>query len=65
MRIGAVIQSRMNSERLPGKVLRDLAGRPLLDHLLERLRGCPVLDEVRVATSTEPPHTGAPCPAVS
>jgi len=48
---GVIVQARMNSARVPGKVLRPLAGRPLLGHLLDRLRtlGLPVV----VATSDD------------
>ena len=48
-----VIQARVGSTRLPGKVLADLGGRPMLQFMLERLHGLPV-SEVVVATSTEP-----------
>jgi len=41
----------MGSTRLPGKVLRDLAGRPMLAQLLNRLGACQSLDEIVVATS--------------
>jgi spore coat polysaccharide biosynthesis protein SpsF (cytidylyltransferase family) len=53
MRVGAVIQARMGSERLPGKVLHRVAGKPLLQYLLERVRRCGCLDGVVVATSAE------------
>lgn len=53
MRVGAIVQARMTSERLPGKVLSDLAGRPLLDWVLERLEHAESLDAVVVATSDD------------
>ncbi|MCU1426176.1 MAG: acylneuraminate cytidylyltransferase, partial [Actinomycetia bacterium] len=50
-----VVQARTGSTRLPGKVLADLGGRPMLRFLLDRLDGLDrtVIDEVVVATSTE------------
>jgi len=53
MKIVSIIQARMSSTRLPGKVLLEAAGQPLLIHMLERISRCPVLDEVWVATSKE------------
>jgi spore coat polysaccharide biosynthesis protein SpsF len=46
----AIIQARMRSTRLPGKVLKDLAGEPMLARVVERVRRAETLDEVVVAT---------------
>ena len=54
MRIVAVIPARMGSERLPGKVLLPVRGKPLLGHLIDRVRMCRGIDEVVVATSDKP-----------
>lgn len=50
----AIIQARMASTRLPGKVLLDLAGRPMLAWVVERARQAQTIDEVVVATSNNP-----------
>ncbi len=47
----AIIQARMTSTRLPGKVLADLSGRPMLAYMLERVRRARRLDAVCVATT--------------
>jgi spore coat polysaccharide biosynthesis protein SpsF (cytidylyltransferase family) len=53
MKVVAIIQARMNSARLPGKVLLPLAGKPVLKHIVDRLRNCQLLTQVVVATSNE------------
>lgn len=43
----------MSSQRLPGKVLKPLAGRPMLSWLIDRLQHCDALDGICIATSQE------------
>lgn len=50
----AVLQARMSSTRLPGKVMRLIEGRPMLGRHLDRLKRCTMIDELTVATSEEP-----------
>ncbi len=51
MRIIIIVQARMGSERLPGKVLKEVLGRPLLSYLLERLKFVSEATEIVVATT--------------
>ena len=53
MRTVCIVQARMSSTRLPGKVLLPLAGREVLAHVLDRLACCHTLDDVVVATSSD------------
>src|SRR5271165_64158 len=53
MRAIAVIPARMASTRLTGKVLREIAGRPMLAHVYEAARSCPTLRDVIVATDSD------------
>ena len=55
MKVAAIVQARMGSTRLPGKVLLDIAGKSMLGRVVERLSGAESLDVVLVAT-TDSPH---------
>ena len=48
----AIIQARMTSNRLPGKVLKEIAGKPMLRHVVDAARSSNLVDTVVVATST-------------
>src|SRR5689334_3329557 len=50
----AILQARMGSTRLPGKVLADVGGRPMLARQIERIRLARSLDDLWLATTTEP-----------
>ena len=52
MRINVVIQARVGSTRLPGKVLQDLGGRTVLEWVVRAARASTQIDTVIVATST-------------
>lgn len=54
MRRVVIVQARMTSTRLPGKVLMDVVGRPLLERQIERLRRCRRTDEIVLATTGNP-----------
>lgn len=53
MKIVAVIQARMSSQRLPGKVLRNVYGRPMLSYLIDRLKSCTEIEGIVLATSND------------
>jgi spore coat polysaccharide biosynthesis protein SpsF len=50
----AIIQARMASSRLPGKVLQDIGGEPMLVRVVERVRRASLVHDVGVATTTDP-----------
>ena len=54
MKVVAIVQARMGSTRLPGKVLMDIAGKTMLERVVERVCAARRIDEVVVATSTAP-----------
>ncbi len=54
MNVVAIIQARMGSTRLPGKVLKDLCGETVLARVVNRIRRATLLNKVVVATSVQP-----------
>lgn len=46
IKTAAIIQARMGSTRLPGKVLKDIAGKPMIWHLINRLKFSKKIDEI-------------------
>lgn len=57
MRILAILQARMSSSRLPGKVLKDVLGAPMMARQVERLLNARLISDLCVATSTNPEDT--------
>lgn len=53
MQITAIIQARMTSQRYPGKMLAPFQGKPLLSHVVERIRACNVKMPIVLATSED------------
>ena len=51
MKTVAIVQARMGSTRLPGKVLMDLRGKTVLARVVDRLRHAKLVDEITVATT--------------
>ena len=52
MKVGIIVQARMTSTRLPGKVLLPVMEKPLLEYQIERLRRVRKADEIIIATTT-------------
>ena len=47
-----IVQTRMGSTRLPGKVMKDLCGKPVIWHVIDRLKRCNNIDLIVIATTT-------------
>jgi len=54
MKVAALVQARMNSTRLPGKILKTIVGKPMIELLLDRLSHADELDEIVVSTTKNP-----------
>lgn len=53
-KVGIILQARMGSHRLPGKILKDIGGKPLLGHVVTRLERRTTGTQFVIATSTLP-----------
>ena len=54
MKIVSTIEARMGSTRLPGKTMKEIVGKPMLELLIERLKRARRIDEIVVATTVKP-----------
>jgi spore coat polysaccharide biosynthesis protein SpsF len=54
MKTVIIVQARISSTRLPGKVLMPIVGKTLLERMMERLRDSRQADEIVIATTVEP-----------
>ena len=52
-RVVAIIQGRMSSSRLPGKILADIAGQPMLQRVFIRTSRAATVNETIFATTTD------------
>ena len=58
MKIIALVPMRHHSQRVPGKNYRDLAGKPLYQHIIETLLAVPEINEIVVDTDSDPVMSG-------
>jgi len=58
MKLVALVPMRHHSQRVPGKNYRELAGKPLYQHIIETLLAVPAVDEIVVDTDSEPVMNG-------
>jgi spore coat polysaccharide biosynthesis protein SpsF len=53
VKVATIIQARMGSTRLPGKVLKKVLGKTLLEYQIERVKRAKTIDEIIIATTTK------------
>lgn len=54
MKVVCIVQARFGSTRLPGKVLKEISGKSVLEHDINRIKLVKSIDEIIIATTTEP-----------
>jgi spore coat polysaccharide biosynthesis protein SpsF len=52
MKVVAIIQARMGSTRLPGKVMKKILNKTLLEYQIERVKKCKTIDQIIIATTS-------------
>ena len=52
-KIGAIIQARMSSVRLPGKIFKLIDGKPLIEHIMLKVKKSKIINTAIIATTTE------------
>lgn len=53
MKVVAIIQARIGSTRLPGKVMKTIADKTILEHVIERVKNSKEIDDIIIATTTK------------
>ena len=53
MKISGLVQARMGSVRLPGKVMKKIVGKPLIGHIFDRLKKVSGLENIILATTID------------
>lgn len=54
LKVGVIVQARMGSERLPGKILELIKEKPMLWHVVERIKAAKSIDQIVIATTKNP-----------
>lgn len=51
--ITAIVQARMRSTRLPSKVMKEIMGKPILWHMINRIKWCRLINNIVIASTTK------------
>lgn len=54
MNIAVIIQARMGSTRLPGKIMKEIQGKKILWHVVERVKRSKLINQITIATTDDP-----------
>ena len=54
LKVIAIVQARMGSSRLPGKVMKEICGKPMLEWVIQRAQGAACINQLAVAMTTDP-----------